>query len=442
MTRPRFDSPAMVRREVLRLGALAGLGAAFMPALARAITIDGPNISPRVTALVERWVGPGKFPGMVAALGLPGRETQYAVRGTDGFIDLAPLTPDSLFRIYSMTKPVTGMAAMMLIDEGKLKLDQPVSDILPKYAKMKVQVTPDGSITELKPAKTAITIRHLMTHTSGIGYSIIQKGPIKKAMEDAGLVAGQISRIPVPGLDRGKAVPSLEQFADGLADIPLVYEPGTHWSYGMGLDLLGRVIEVVSGKPFDVFLQQRMFDPLGMTSTFFQVPASEAKRLTTNFAVMNGSLVPIDPGETSIYLDKPAFIFGGAGLVSSPRDYDRFLLMLANFGQIGGTRVLSENAVRIATGNLLPPGVVRPSMIGPASDFGAGGRVGVGAEAGIFGWGGAAGTVGTVDMRRGIRSGLYVQFMPPDALPLLAEYQQALREDVMALIQQTVGAGA
>ena len=149
----------------------------------------------------------------------------------------------------------------------------------------------------------------------------------------------------------------------------------------------------------------------------------------------DGTDSKLDPGETSIYLDKPPFTFGGAGLVSSPRDYDRFLLMLANFGQIGGTRLLSENAVRAATGNLLPPGVPRPSMLGPASDFGAGGRVGIGAEAGIFGWGGAAGTVGTVDMHRGIRAGLYVQFMPPDALPLLSEYQQALKEDVMALIE-------
>lgn len=435
MDRQSFDSPALARREVLRLAAMAGLGAAFMPRLAQAITIDEPNIAPRVTALVERWVGPGKFPGMVAALGLPGRETQYTVRGTDGFLDLDPLTPDSLFRIYSMTKPVTAMAAMILIDEGKLRLDQPVSDILPKYAKMQVQVTPDGSITDIRPAKTAITIRHLMTHTSGIGYSIVQKGPIKTAMENAGLVAGQISRMSVPGLDRGKAVPSLELFADRLAAMPLVYEPGTQWSYSMGLDLLGRVIEVVSGKPFDAFLQQRLFDPLGMASTFFQVPAGEAKRLTTNFAAVGGNLFPIDPGDTSIYLDKPPFPFGGAGLVSSPRDYDRFLLMLANFGHIGKTRVLSERAVRSATDNLLPAGVARPSMLGPASDFGAGGRVGIGAEAGIFGWGGAAGTVGTVDMRRGIRSGLYVQFMPPDALPLLSEYQQALREDVMALIE-------
>jgi CubicO group peptidase (beta-lactamase class C family) len=425
---------ALDRREVLRLGALAGLGAGFMPRLARAAT--QPNLSPQVTALIERWVGPGKFPGMVAALGLPGRDPLFIARGTDSFTDLDPQGPDSLYRIYSMTKPITGMATMLLIAEGKLRLDQPLAEILPRFAHMQVQKTYDGSITDLEPANSPITIRQLVTHTSGIGYSIIQKGPIKTAFEEAGIIAGQISRMPIAGLDRGKPVNSLALFADRLATMPLVYQPGTHWSYSNGLDLMGRVIEVVSGRPFDAFLQERLFDPIGMTSTFFQVPAGEAKRLTTNFAAMGTSLMPIDPGDTSIYLDKPPFPFGGAGLVSSPRDYDRFLLMLANYGKANGRQVIPEAAVRQGTGNLLPPGVAGPAMMSAASGFGAGGRVGLGAEAGIYGWAGAAGTVATVDMKRGIRSGIYVQFMPPTANALLGEYQQALHADVMALVEK------
>jgi CubicO group peptidase (beta-lactamase class C family) len=426
-------NPALARRELLRLAVLAGLGAAFAPRLARAV--EQPAMMARVSAMIERWTGPGKYPGMVAALGLPGQEPQFAVRGTDSFIDLDPLTPDSLFRIYSMTKPVTGMAAMILIDEGKLRLDQPLADILPRYAKMQVQVTPDGSITDLKPARTPITIRHLLTHTSGLGYSIVQRGPIKGAMEQAGLVPGLISRMSIPGLDRGNALSSLAEFAERLAAIPLVYEPGGRWSYSLGLDLMGRVIEVVSGLAFDTFLQQRLFDPLGMSSTFFRVPASEAGRLTTNFAALNNVLFPIDAGDDSIFLDPPPFPFGGSGLVSSPRDYDRFLHMLANLGTLNGRRVMSEAAVRAGTGNLLPPGVAGPAMMAPASHFGAGGRVGLGAEAGIFGWAGAAGTVATVDMGRCIRSGIYVQFMPPNANSLLSEYQQALRADVTALLE-------
>ena len=273
----------------------------------------------------------------------------------------------------------------------------------------------------------------MLTHTSGLGYTIIQKGPIKKAYEDAGLVAGQVSRIPVPGLERGAAVPSLALFADRLADMPLVYEPGTTWSYSVGLDLLGRVIEVVSGMPFDTFLKRRIFQPCGMNSSWFQVPRSEAKRLATNYGALGSNLFPIDKGEDSIFLDKPAFPFGGSGLVCSPRDYDRFLTMLAGFGRIGNIRMMSELAVRVGTGDLLPDGVAGPSMMGPVSNFGAGGRVGIGPESGIFGWAGAAGTVGTVDIRRGIRSSIFVQFMPPNANALLPEYQRALQADVRAL---------
>lgn len=420
------------RRELMRLGALAGLGAAFAPQLAFAAADVART--PQVEAMIERWVGPGKFPGMISMLGLAGRDPQFVARGSDGFDDPDAITPDSLFRIYSMTKPITGMATMLLVGEGKLKLDQPLADILPKFANMQVQVTPDGSITDLKPATKPITIRHLITHTSGLGYTIIQRGPIKAAYEDKGIIAGQISRTPVPGLFRGHPVPSLTAFADNLAEMPLVYEPGTKWSYSVGLDLMGRVIEVVSGKSFDTFLKERIFDPCGMSSTFFQVPQSEAGRLTTNHAAFNGILVPIDKGKDSIYLDKPAFPFGGAGLVSSPRDYDRFLRMLAQYGMIGGNRVMSEEAVRTGTSNLLPPRVAGPAMMAPASNFGAGGRVGVGAEEGVFGWAGAAGTVGSVDMKRGVRSGIFLQFMPPTALPVLGEWQKALREDLAALL--------
>ncbi len=419
------------RRALMRLGAYAGLGAALMPRLAWAAS--QPDLMPKVAEVIAKWVGPGKFPGMIATLGLPGRDPQFTLRGTDSFTDLDPLTPDSLFRIYSMTKPITGMAAMLLIDEGKLGLDQPLADILPKFAKMQVQVTPDGSITDLRPAKAPITIRHLLTHTSGLGYAIIQRGPLQKAYNEAGLAAGRISRMPIPGMERATPVKGLDVFADRLAAMPLVYEPGTKWSYSVGLDVLGRVIEVVSGQPFDQFLKRRIFDPCGMTSTFFQVPTKEARRLTTNFGAMGTALIPIDPGDKSIYLEKPPAPFGGSGLVSCPRDYDRFLAMLANHGRVGKTRVMGELAVRVGTSNLLPEGVPGPTMMGPEADFGAGGRIGRGTEAGIFGWAGAAGTVGTVNMRRGIRSSIFVQFMPPNANGLLGDYQRALHADIMAL---------
>ncbi|MGE3692970.1 MAG: serine hydrolase domain-containing protein [Novosphingobium sp.] len=423
---------AMARRELLWLGACAGLSAALMPRLA--LAASDPEFMPKVREVFERWVGPGKFPGMVATLGLPGRDTQYLSRGSEGFTDPDAMGPDSLFRVYSMTKPITGMAAMMLVDDGKIGLDQPVADVLPKFARMQVQVTPDGSITDVKPAKAPITMRNLITHTAGLGYSIIQRGPLRTAYNEAGLAAGRISRLSIPGFERAASVEGLALFADRLADMPLVYEPGTKWSYSVGLDLMGRVIEVVSGMTFDQFLKRRIFEPAGMTSTWFQVPQAEARRLTTNYGVLGTVFAPIDEGRNSIYLEKPPAPFGGSGLVSSPRDYDRFLRMLAQWGTIGRERVMNELAVRVGTANLLPEGVPGPAMMAPESDFGAGGRVGKGPEKGIYGWAGAAGTVGTVDMRGGIRSGIFVQFMPPTANSMLSEYQKALHQDVMALI--------
>jgi CubicO group peptidase (beta-lactamase class C family) len=421
------------RRALLQLGAAAGLSA-LLPGLAQAAT--RPDLMPSVRALLTRWVGPGKFPGLVASLGRPGQAPEFVALGSQGFTDLDPMTPDTLFRIYSMTKPITGMAAMQLISQGKMSLDQPVYEILPQFRDMKVQNTYDGSVTELHAAPRPITMRHLVTHTSGLGYAIVQSGPIVRLMEQKGLIPGQVTRLPINGFTRAKSVQGLKAFADNLATIPLVYDPGTHWNYSMGLDLMGHVIEVLSGKPFDQYLTETIFGPVGMKDTFFQVPRADAGRLATNYGVIQGIFVAIDEGAKSLFLDKPPAPFGGAGLVSTPRDYDRFLRMLAQFGQIDGKRVLSERAVRMGTSNLLPKNVPGPAIMGPVGGFGAGGRMGLGAESGIYGWAGAAGTVGMVDMVHGLRSQIFAQFMPADSMKLLPEFQTALKADVMALLEK------
>lgn len=388
---------------------------------------------PALTNLVYEYVASGKLAGAVAAIGWGKDAPMQIARGTMAFDSAVPVDLDSLFRIYSMTKPVTGMAAMMLVDEGKIGLDQPISDFLPKFAQMQVQVTPDGSITDLRPAQTAITLRHLLTHTAGLGYTIIQKGPIKQAYEAAGLVPARVSRLPIPVLGQVNTAPSLTEFADKLAEMPLVYEPGTKFSYSVSLDLLGRLIEVVSGKSFDAFLAERLFGPCGMASTVWQVSPAQAPRLTTNYYFHDGKADLLDPAASSAYLDPPAFAFGGAGLVSSPRDYDRFLMMLAGGGMIGGTRVMSEAAVRLGTSNLLPATVNLAGSWIENAGFGAGGRVGLGADAGTYGWSGAAGTVGFVNTRIGLRAGLYVQFMPSMALPIQEEFPKAMLTDISAM---------
>ncbi len=436
---PDFSRLAQSRRKLSRreLGrASAGLGAAaaFLgwPGMSRAVTGNGGQSWPALADMAREYVSQGRVANMVACMGrdenapaiiAEGRDTRGMRRRSDA---------DSLYRIYSMTKPITGMAAMILIAEGKLDLDQPLAEILRKFSDMQVQKQYDGSIgpENLEPAERPILIRHLLTHTAGLAYSIIQQGPISDLMRERGVVTGQISKVKVPQLDRGEPVPSLAEFADRLAEIPLIYQPGTRWSYSTGLDLLGRVIEVVGGQPFDLFLKDRIFDPCGMESTFFRVPESETHRLTTSYFVLEGQLLPVDPPGNSIFAETPPFPMGGSGLVSSPRDYDRFLKMIAGYGALDGLRIMPEAAVRLGTSNLLPEAADLSGTLVEGLGFGAGGRIGWSGGNTGYGWGGAAGTIGFVDLDSGMRAGLFTQYMPAYTYPVQDEFERAIIQDL------------
>jgi CubicO group peptidase (beta-lactamase class C family) len=376
---------------------------------------------PTLKAQIEGYVAAKKAAGVLAAIGHGAADPEVVAAGTLAIGDATPVDIDSLFRVYSMTKPVTGMAAMILIGEGKMKLDQPIADFLPAFKEMRVLTDPANSLDSV-PAKAQITVRHLLTHTAGLGYSIITKGPLLKAYMDNGITPGAVSRMPIPGFTPGAPTPDLATFADRVAKLPLIAEPGAKWSYSISLDLLGRVIEVASGMDFEAFLKTRLFAPLKMNSSYFQVPQSEVKRFATNYAVFGGALIPIDPAATSIYLDKPAFAFGGAGLVCSARDYDRFLAMLLNGGELDGVRVMAPETAALGMSNLLPEGASTKGTFIDGAHFGAGGRVGTGATAGSFGWGGAAGTIAFVDTRRKIRATGMVQYMPSEAYPFHADF--------------------
>lgn len=417
MIKPVIDTQSSIsRREAI---AVLGLGGAalMLPISSHA---QSPTASyPLVRQFVQGFVRRGNLPGALVMIGKGFAAPDTIAAGTIAFASKRAVDSDSLFRIYSMTKPITGIATMMLIEEGKLRLDQPLSDILPRFSKMNVQLKPDGPLAS-RPAKTAITIRHLLTHTSGLGYSIIQEGPIKEAYLKAGLVPAQFSRIPNPFEPHYTPAPNLEVFADRLATMPLVYEPGTQFSYSVSLDVLGRVIEVVSGQRFDRFLKSRLFDPLGMTSTSFIVAQKDVPRFTTNYGIMSGFALPIDPGPSSVFLDNPGIFAGGAGLVSSARDYDQFLTMLLGEGRYKGEQLLSPETARLAMTNLLPKEAnIRGTWV-QGYGFGAGGRVSLASSPegeGVFGWNGAAGTIGWVDHKRQMRVTGMVQQMPIDAYP-------------------------
>lgn len=426
-----FDSHALSRRALFRSGAYVAAGTALASVpfgrglLAHDVSANWPNVA----SAVERYVSEGKVANVVVSFGMGQADPHTVARGNLGFGSAAPAGLDSLYRIYSMTKPITGMAVMMLLDEGKLGLDQPLAEILPAFAEMRVLNRADGPLDDTVPAERSITIRHLLTHTAGLGYDVISRGPILDAYRELGITGGQASRLPIPGYPDVASAQGLEQWADRLATLPLMAQPGSFWSYSVSLDLLGRVIEVVSGQPFEQFLQDRLFDPCGMDSSYFQVPESEIGRLTDNYGILAGFPLPIDPARNSIYLDTPPVIWGGSGLVCSPRDYDRFLKMLLGRGKIDGRRVMTERAVQTGTSNLLPETANIEGTWVAGQGHGAGGRV-VGQT---FGWGGFAGTLASVDFRSGLRAGLFVQYMPSQAYPVRDEFLAALERDMKAM---------
>ncbi|WP_010185076.1 serine hydrolase domain-containing protein [Sphingomonas sp. PAMC 26605] len=394
---------------------------------------------PRTQALFSGDVAANQFPGVVGVFGRGDAPAMVVAAGKLGDEPGAPATDqDSLWRVYSMTKPITAMAAMILIEEGKMRLDQPVSDFIPAFKTMRVQISPDS--LETRPATKPITIRNLLTHTAGLGYTIITKGPLLKAYEDAGITPFT-SDAKTEAQLRLKRPATLEAFANKVATLPLIAEPGTKWSYSIGLDVLGRVIEVASGQSFDGFLQQRIFTPLKMNSSYFQVPASEARRLATGYFIAGNNRVPLDPGATSVYLQKPSFPYGGAGLVTSAGDYDRFLHMLQNGGSLDGVRILKPATAKLAMSNLLPTGVIYPGAVSATGGttnpqgFGAGGSVTLndapgGPANGTYGWGGAAGTIAWVDPVNQVRATIMVNYLPGDKWPLRAESTKAVYADL------------
>ena len=419
--------------------AIAQTASVPLPAPAAASAVA--SSLPATQALYDSYVATNKMPGIVGAFGAGDFPTAFVSAGkiaTDA--NAAPAGPDSLWRVYSMTKPITAMAAMILIEEGKMKLDEPVSDFLPAFKNMRVQL--DENTIESRPAVRPITIRNLLTHTAGLGYNIVTKGPLLQLYIDKGITPGQVNA--AMEVDARKTRPtSLQEFANRVASVPLIADPGTKWSYSIGLDLMGAVIEKASGMRFDAFVQQRIFDPLKMKSSYWTVPASEVGRLSTNYAFLPGNkLFALDPAATSAYLSPPSFPYGGAGLVMSARDYDTFLHMLQNEGELDGVRIMKPETAKLAMSNLLPPGVefggvagATGGTAGPKMGFGAGGSVVLEDKAnsmgaGTYGWGGAAGTAAWVNPVKKIRGTIMVNYFPADKWPIRDETVKALISDM------------
>lgn len=281
-----------------------------------------------------------------------------------------PMTKDAILRFYSMTKPVTSVAVMMLYEEGKIKLDDPVSKYIPQFKGVKVYNKSGNEDT-----KRPVTVRDLLRHTSGLTYGFFGNTAIDKMYREKGVFGG-----------------SLEDMADKLGEIPLLYQPGTKWHYSVSTDVLGYLVEVVSGKPLDRFFRRRIFRPLGMKDTAFHVPAKKVDRFAVCYSPkLTGGLSVSDNPKKSPYLKKPAMLSGGGGLVSTAPDYLRFCQMLLNKGELDGKRLLRAETVEMMTKNQLPEGVSRGGTGGFGLGFSVRTRDGK-LPKGEYGWGGLAST--------------------------------------------------
>ena len=455
----------MMRRVVtgsavvaLVLGAGAWGGQALPQAAPAPVSTTAPSPLPATQTLFDNYVRDNKMPGIVGAFGVGDGPTMFVSAGKIADdAGAAPAGPDSLWRVYSMTKPITAMAAMILIERGKIKLDEPVSDFIPGFAHMTVLTDPEHSLATT-PALHPVTIRNLLTHTAGLGYNIITKGPLLAEYNRLGINPAQVNT-QLEGPARAVRPGTLQEFAAKVATLPLIAEPGTKWSYSIGLDVMGAVIEKASGMSFDGFVQTNIFDPLKMTSSYWTVPKSEVGRFATNYmytreamAAMGSAAdpatipatarVPLDVAAASIWLTPPSFPYGGAGLVMSARDYDRFLHALQNYGTLDGVRVLKPETAHLMMSNLLPNGLLYSGVAattggtngGPKMGFGAGGSVYLedapgGAGKGTYGWGGAAGTIAFVDPARRVRGTVMVNFFPGERWGLRADVVPALFAD-------------
>jgi CubicO group peptidase (beta-lactamase class C family) len=382
---------------------------------------------PRTSAVLGDYVASGRVAGASMAV-RHGGVTRYVSVGRPAFDHAYAVGPDTIFRIYSMTKPVTGVAAMILIGEGLLGLDQEISDILPEFAAMRVIVGDD--VAKTRPATRPILIRHLLTHTAGLSYGINPEGLLPPVYRRHGVEPFALFR---DGWTN--APPTLEAFAERLAPLPLSADPGSRMDYSVALDLLGLIIARVEAKPFPQVLRERLFDPLGMSDTGFHVPAEKLGRLATNYRLAEGRPVVEDAPAESAYAQPDRLPSGGAGLVSTARDYLRFCAMLLNDGEFDGLRIMAPQTVQLACSNLAPPGVF--TLLGDG--FAAGMRV-VRPEsvrdgdlpAGAVSWGGAAGTTMWVDRPNDFALVMMTQFMPQDAYPIWEEIRRAAYEDLAA----------
>jgi CubicO group peptidase (beta-lactamase class C family) len=347
----------------------------------------------RLDAAMAQAVANGEVVGMTTLLARHGKIVDYKTYGEAA--SGRPMSKDALFRIYSMTKPITGVAMMILFEEGKWRLDDPVTKFVPEFRDLKVYngVDAAGKPILVNP-KRAPTMREVMSHTAGFGYGLAEVHYVDKQFREKEVLRSQ----------------GLKQMIDRVATIPLMFQPGENWSYSVSVDIQGAIVERITGKTLGAFMQERIFAPLKMNDTFFYVPASKAGRLAAvyNYDRAAGKLIEAKQlfgGELPDYTKPPGMESGGGGLVSSTMDYARFCQMIVNGGELDGVRILAPATVELMGKNVIPKNVLVNSdgrsvaQFNEAVGFGLDFMTLIDARAsgslegdGTMSWGGAAGT--------------------------------------------------
>ncbi len=378
----------------------------------------------RIGTVIQRYIDEGKLPGVIATVA---RQGQTVYREKFGWMDVEsqrPMQFDAIFRIASMTKPITSVAAIMLYEEGYFNLNTPICEFIPAFKDTKVFVQETENGLELADLDSPITMRHLFTHTAGLSYGFNPADPVDRLY-----IAARKHR------EEAGTPDTLQSTIEDLARLPLAYQPGTHWRYSMSIDVLGYIVQVIAGKPYEDFLQERIFEPLGMVDTDFYVPLSKMDRLCSLYGH-----TPDKPGLQRISWqpvrnEPPSHPSPGGGLYSTEHDYARFAQMLVNGGELDGVRLLSPKTVALMEMNQAPAAAMPYSFSKTDTyhrgyGYGLGMRVlvdvaanGIAGSVGEFGWDGAFNTYFWIDRKEALYGLLMMQHGPNAYYPIAPQFK-------------------
>lgn len=407
------------------------MSASLKPAIAapESVGMSSAGLARTEKHLRTKYLDNGRFPGTQLTVFRRGALVHNAVQGFADVENQAPVREDTIFRIYSMTKPITSVAFMMLVEEGLVALDSPVHAFIPEWKDLGVF---QGGVTPLfqtKPVSRPMQMVDLLRHTSGLTYGFQQRTNVDAAYRS----------VDIGGIEKAG---TLKSMIEDLSKIPLEFSPGDAWNYSVATDVLGYLVEKISGIPFETFLQTRIFDPLGMVDTGFHVTPSNAHRLAACYAADGkGGMTLQDSPATSSFLKPPSLVSGGGGLCSTAADYLTFCRAMLNGGSLGDVRLLSPKTIALMTANHLPGGrdltQMSKSLFSEASYAGVGFGLGfsvtmdpaqtlIPGTVGEYAWGGAASTSFWIDPIEDLICIFMTQVLPSSAYPVRRELRTLL----------------